>query len=172
MTTSKTTSPRFIVDFINKEIIGTKASFDKASKGISPIYDELTAKMNAHPAFALKVKEQKHKSSKAKRTYEGMDFKFMENYISIQQNAAQIMAEYISVKAFAVKNKFSIYPFTKKWFLGEFDPLGNGFDMDAAKEAITNAMIGKAVWSVPVLKAADDETDKQTEAADAITDAA
>ena len=147
MTTSKTTNPRFIVDFINKEIIGTKASFDKASKGISPIYDELTAKMNAHPAFALKVKEQKHKSSKAKRTYDGMDFKFIEDYIAIQQTkkAADVMAEYISVKAFAKESGISVYPFIKKWFLGEFDPDGNGFDMDAAKKAIYEAKMAEAV---------------------------
>ena len=36
-----TISERFIIDFINKKIIGTKASFDKASKGSGAIYEEL-----------------------------------------------------------------------------------------------------------------------------------
>ena len=32
---------RFTINFIKKQIIGTKASFDKASKGSGPIYEEL-----------------------------------------------------------------------------------------------------------------------------------
>ena len=68
MKTNEKTNARFIVDFLHKQIIGTKASFAKASKGVSPIYEELTAKINAHPAFELIVKEQKRKSNKAKRT--------------------------------------------------------------------------------------------------------
>ena len=49
-------------------------------------YEELTEKMNAHPTFTLVIKEPKKKSDKPKRTYFGMDFKFMEKYISIQKN--------------------------------------------------------------------------------------
>ena len=153
-TTKKMNENRFVVDFLNKKIIGTKASFDKASKGISPIYEELTAKINAHPTFALTVKEQKRKSAKAKRTYEGMDFKFIEDYISIQEakRAANTMAEYVSVKAFAEASGISIYPFVKKWFLGEFDPDGEGFDMAAAKEAIMAAKMAEAVLNAAPAK--------------------
>ena len=140
---------RFIVDFLHNEIIGTKASFNKASKGISPIYEELTAKINAHPTFALKVKEPKRKSTKTKRTYDGMDFKFIENYISIQEarRAANIMAEYNSVKAFAKASGISVYPFVKKWFLGEFDPDGVGFDMKKAHQELIAAGIEEAVMN-------------------------
>ena len=45
---------RFTVDFINQKIIGTKASFDKASKGFGPIYEEL-ADMKC--AFNITLKE-------------------------------------------------------------------------------------------------------------------
>ena len=156
MKTNEKTNARFIVDFLHKQIIGTKASFAKASKGVSPIYEELTAKINAHPAFELIVKEQKRKSNKAKRTYDGMNSAFIEAYISIQGiKAAQIMNEYQAVKAFAEAQKMSVYPFVKKWFLGEFDPDGEGFDMDAAKQAISDAMIAEAVLNAAT--AGDDE---------------
>ena len=80
---------RFTVDFINQKIIGTKASFDKASKGFGPIYEELADKAAKHPDFALIVKEQKKHTTKAKKTYYGMDFDFMEAYISTRKNAKQ-----------------------------------------------------------------------------------
>ena len=89
---------RFTVDFINKKIIGTKASFDKASKGFGPIYEELAEKVANHPTFVLTVKEQKKHTTKAKRTYNGMDFDFMEAYIETRVNADQLMKEYKAVK--------------------------------------------------------------------------
>ena len=82
---------RFTVDFINQKIIGTKASFDKASKGFGPIYEELADKVDKHPDFKLLVKEQKKHTTKAKKTYNGMDFAFMKAYISTRKNAEQIM---------------------------------------------------------------------------------
>ena len=92
---------RFTVNFITKEITGTKASFDKASKGFGPIYEELAEKVAKHPDFELVVKEQKKHTTKAKRTYNGMDFDFMEAYIETRVNAEQIMAEYEAVKKMA-----------------------------------------------------------------------
>ena len=67
----------FVVDFFNSKIIGTKASFNKASKGNGPAYEELTALIARHPDFKLVVKEPKKHTTKAKRTYNGMDFDFM-----------------------------------------------------------------------------------------------
>ena len=77
MTTATASSIRFTLDVFNKTISGTKASFDKASKGFGPIYEELAEKVAKHPTFALIVKEQKKHTTKAKRTYNGMDFDFI-----------------------------------------------------------------------------------------------
>ena len=66
-----TTSERFIIDFINKQIIGTKASFDKASKGAGAIYEELATKVAKHPAFELVIKEQKSASTSRRRPMTG-----------------------------------------------------------------------------------------------------
>ena len=141
MTTSTKNTACFIVNFFDKTISGTKTSFSKASKGISPFYEELTTKMETHPTYTLAIKEPKHKSAKAKRTYEGMDFSFMENYIRIQENGDQTMKEYEEIKAFANEQKMSVYPFVKKWFLSKFGSNEEGFDMAKAKKEISDAQI-------------------------------
>ena len=135
----------FTVNFFDNTISGTKASFNKASKGNGPAYEELTALIARHPDFTLVVKEPKKHTTKAKRTYNGMDFDFMEAYIETRVNAEQIMAEYEAVKKMAEDSGISVYPFTKKWFLGEFDSNGEGFDMEQAKKEIANHRIAKAV---------------------------
>ena len=135
----------FSVNFFDDTIYGTKASFNKASKGNGPAYEELTALIARHPDFTLVVKEPKKHTTKAKRTYNGMDFGFMEAYIETRVDAEQIMAEYEAVKKMAEDSGISVYPFTKKWFLGEFDPDKQGFNMEQAKEEIANHRIAKAV---------------------------
>lgn len=51
-TTSTNSAVRFTIDFFKQTITGTKASFAKAGKGFGPEYEELTAKMAAHPTFS------------------------------------------------------------------------------------------------------------------------
>lgn len=140
-TTSKT---HFTLDFFNKTISGTKASFNKANKGFGAEYEELTAKMTAHPDFTLVIKEPKTKITRAKRDYAGMDFKFMEDYIATLDNAESTLDTYKAVKAEAENCKISVYPFTKKWFIKEFGTEEEGFDMKSAKERITNFRMAKA----------------------------
>ena len=143
-TTEKITV-RFTIDFFGHKIIGTKASFNKASKGSGAEYEELAAKIAAHPDFELVVKEQKHKSIKAKRTYDGLDFPFMEAYILTQSDSNALMAEYKSVKAMAKSCASNVYALTKKWFLETFATEDEPFDMAAAREAINAYRIQKAV---------------------------
>ena len=56
-------------------------------------------------------------ASVAKKTYDGLDFKFMEDYIRTLANADAIMAKYKSVKKMAKDCDTKTYPMTKKWFL-------------------------------------------------------
>lgn len=142
----KNTTPtvRFAIDFPGKKIIGTKASFSKASKGVGPEYEELAAKVAAHPDFELTIKEQEHKINRAKRSYEGLDFKFMENYIATFADAAAWHKKYKAVKQMAKDCGCPTYPLTKKWFLENFGSEEDGFDMAAAKERITNFRIIQA----------------------------
>ena len=162
--TANNNTVRFTIDFINKKIIGTKASFDKASKGFGPAYEELSEKISKHPDFTLEVKEPKKHTTKAKRTYNGMDFDFMEAYIETRENAEQLMTEYKSVRAKAKEWGMSIYPFTKKWFLDKFDPNGEGFDMEKAKEKISNYRMEKAIQSAThTEKQEEDQSAEETE---------
>ena len=131
---NKKNAPRFVIDFVNKAIIGTKASFDKAGKGEGVIYEELAVKIEAHPSFKLVIKEQKKHSTKAKETYDGLNFDLMEKYIAIQPNSASLMLAYNGAKKMAKDTGSSVYPFTKKWFLGQF----KDFDVAKAKEAISD----------------------------------
>ena len=145
-TTTKTASAntRFALDFFNKKIVGTKASFNKASKGFGSEYEELAAKMAAHPDFTLEVKEQKHKTTQAKKTYDGLDFKFMEDFISTLDAPKEMMAKYNAVKKMAKDCGTKVYPLTKKWFLDTFSTVNHPFDMDEAREAINAYRIQQA----------------------------
>ena len=134
----------FCVDFINHTISGSKASFKKASVGKGEYYEELTTLAANHPNFEMVVKEQQKRTAHAKRTYNGMDFLFMENYIKLVLHDEMIAKEYDAVKEMAKKSGKSVYPFTKKWFLNRFNTEENPFDIDDAKEAITKAQFAEA----------------------------
>lgn len=145
--TSSKSVVRFTLNFFDKTITGTKASFNKANKGFGPEYEELTSKMAAHPDFKLVLKEQNAKTTKSKRTYEGMDYKFMEDYIATFEDDT-LVKEYNAVKEMAENCGTKAYPLTKKWFLGKFSDTEGVFDMDAAKEAIADFRIVKAKSSI------------------------
>ena len=133
---------RFTIDFVGKKIVGTKASFNKAGTGVGAIYEELAAKVAAHPDFELVIKEQKHRSNKAKQTYDGLNFPLMEKFIAIQEDAETLTKAYTNAKQMARNTGVSVYPFVKKWFLGQF----KNFDVAEAKEAISDyniALVGK-----------------------------
>ena len=156
-----TSSVRFTLDFFKKTITGTKASFNKAGKGFGPEYEELTSKMAAHPDFKLVVKEQKTKTTKAKRTYEGMDYKFMKDYIATFEDETMVKA-YNAVKKMAEDCGTKAYPLVKKWFLAKFSDMDGVFDMEAAKKDIANYRIAKAQASIleVVCEAAAEELDE------------
>ena len=145
--TTNTNTVRFTLDVFKKTISGTKASFDKASKGEGPIYEELARKMAAHPDYKLIIKEQNIQKEK-KETYEGLNFALMESYIGIQENAKELMEAYKEVKKFAKEAKLSSYPITKKWFLEQFE----GFNVTKAKKDIYEVK-SKAVVAKVSIKA-------------------
>lgn len=145
--TTKKIIVRFTIDFIEQTITGTKASFNKAGKGYGPEYEELASKTAAHPEFELVIKEQKKHSTKAKRVYDGLDFPFMEDYISIKPNADILMKEYEAVKKAAEDASKKTYPLTKKWFLGTFGTKENPFDMEKAHKDISDFRITQAKQS-------------------------
>lgn len=129
--------PRFTVDFINKKIAGTKASFDKAKRYGSSEYNELRGLMNDNPGFEIVVKTVKQ--NKSKQAYKKLDFTFIERYISIQPDAEKIMREYEAIKISAKSLGRSVYPDTKRWFIERFSSEDKLFNMDEAAKAIEAA---------------------------------
>ena len=138
---NKKNAPRFVINFVDKTITGTKASFDKAGKGEGAIYEELAAKVAAHSDFELVVKEQKKRSNKAKQTYDGLTFDLMKKFIAIQPNSASLMNGYEGAKKMAKEIGSSVYPFTKKWFLGQF----KDFNVAEARKAISDHNVSLVV---------------------------
>ena len=129
--TASTANVRFTIDFIKKTITGTTASYNKASKGSGPIYEELAAKMAAHPDFTLVKKEPK--SNKARQVYKGMDIDFMRDYIKAKKDPA-FEEKFEKVLTFAENSKKSKYPIAKKFFLKQY----KDFKYDAAKVLVEN----------------------------------
>lgn len=145
MTNTAMRKNAFTVNFFNKSIIGTKAAFNKASKGEGSHYEELTRLMAQHPEFKLDIKEPKIQKEK-KETYEGLTFDLMKAFIEIQANSKELMKDYEDVKQFAEDAKMSSYPITKKWFLEQFED----FNVNKAKKAIYEVKSKAVVAKVSV----------------------
>ena len=62
----------------------------------------------------------------------------------------------------AEDSKISVYPFTKKWFLGEFGTKENPFDMEKAKKEISDAKIAIAVLGTAILSKTQAENEEDT----------
>ncbi len=114
-----TNSIRFTLDFVNKAIVGTKASFDKASKGYGPIYEELAEKMAKHPDFTVKIKAPKT-PAKPKQTYAGMDIPFMRDFLIAMGDSITLKTLDDAI-AYAKKMGMSKYPLAKRVFFDTYD---------------------------------------------------
>ena len=114
----------FTVKFRENKIVGSKASFKKASKINSPQYEELTAILKEHPDFQLVEKEQKSNSSK--RTYKGLNEKTMRYFIETRHS--NDLEAFDSMLKNAKETKINAYPIIKKWFINRYGVNGK-FDM-------------------------------------------
>lgn len=139
---------RFAVDFANKQIIGTETNLNKAKRYGSPEYNELCKLIEAHPRFEVVAKAIQRRANK--QTYKELNFAFIETYISIQPNAAEIKSEYEHVKHIAASLNISVYPYTKSWFLKKFSISGSPFDMDKAREEINTTKPAAALALVEI----------------------
>ena len=116
---SRRNPARFAIDFANRQIIATETVLNKAKRFGSTEYTELCRLTNAHPQFSI-VKKEVEQSTK-KKTYKHLSFSFMEEYISIQPNADEVMREYKAIRQVTMEWETGAYPRTKSWFLKKFD---------------------------------------------------
>ena len=118
----------FSVDVINKTITASAATLNRAKNPNSKEYVELGLLLADHPDFTIKEKATN------KKTYDGLTFKFMRDYILIQENPVDLMDEFEGIK----KSFGEKYPIVKKWFLDTFKDEDGNFNMAEAKREITN----------------------------------
>ena len=108
---------KFNYNFINRTIEGSKRSIERANKGLSPEYYELTQKLAEHPDFD--VVEKIIKRNESKKTYRNLSLSRMKDYIDLQDDSEQKLDEFEAVKKIA-KARGALYPICKKWFLATY----------------------------------------------------
>ena len=128
---SNSTVARFTVDFLTKSIVGSRASFTKAGKGVSPIYEELMALIAKHPDYSFEVKEPKKRSSKPRQTYKGMDIPFIKDFLAAVGDT-KTLEKVNDVIAYAEKDKLHKYPLVKYELFEAYKE----FDYNDAKEIV------------------------------------
>ena len=107
----------FTLNFVNKSIVGTKSAIARANKCLEPEYSELCSLLEKHPTFNVEVKQIDKK--KDKKTYHGLSFQAMKDFIATQENSKLMLAKFEKVMEVA-EAKGAKYPLTKKWFLKNY----------------------------------------------------
>lgn len=98
------------VNAFEKTITVSRSFYKKACNYGTNEYNELRKAMSENPDFIIEFKKIQ------KKTYNGLDFSRMEDYIRTQPRSAERLAEFEEIKKVAGA-KCSLYPLTKKWFL-------------------------------------------------------
>ena len=132
----------FAVNFAENTIIASKTTLKKASIPNSPEYKALMKLMKQNPTFTVEAKVIKEATGK--KTYEGLNKAFIEKYISIQTNAADLKAQYEQAA------KMGKFPLVRKWFLNTF----KNFDMATAKKEIEQAIFAEIASAATEKKSA------------------
>ena len=104
----------FVIDFSKSSIVASATTLKKARKPESPEYRVLTELLCVHPNFCVIEKDIQKKPGK--KTYKGLTFQTMLDYIRTQTNSEDKIKAYNAVRRIA-KVKGCEYPLTKKWFL-------------------------------------------------------
>ena len=132
----------FSVDVVKKTITASAATLSRAKNPNSKEYVELCLLLVDHPGFKVKEKATN------KTTYDGLTFKFMRDYILIQDDCDELMDEFEAVKLSSNEK----YPIVKKWFLDTFKDEDGNFSMAKAKREITNGKIESAKARVKAVR--------------------
>ena len=133
-----TKATRFTLNFVNKKIVGTQTSFDMASKGSGPVYEELMKLVKNHPDFKFKIKELTQRSDKPKETYKGFNVEFIKDYFSArdEQDGTNYRAELDAALAYAEFEKESRLNEARKTLKQFFDSEESPFNFNDAKKIV------------------------------------
>ena len=107
-----------IINERNKALEITKKFAAAASRFGSEEYMELKAARSEFPTFKVLIKTT---SRKAKDSFKGLTYEFMENYIKSRSNSEDIIQEYNQMREIG-KSVASVkaYSQIKKWFLEKY----------------------------------------------------
>ena len=103
------------INYTKKTIEITKSFEKKAREYGSDAYQTLRNVKNEFPKFELVVK-----APKSSNTFKGMDYDFMVEYISKQENADELMASFNKLREKELK-----YAEIKQWFIETFPVFAN-----------------------------------------------
>ena len=109
---------KITVNLIDKKIEVSKTFYKKATNPKSAEYRDLRAAMIENPTFDVVLKESDKKS------YNGLDFDRMKEYIETQPNSEANLKKLERVMETA-ETKGAKYPLTKQWFLKTFPEYKN-----------------------------------------------
>ena len=132
------------VNTIESTITVSKAFYKKASVYGTAEYAELHNAVRENPTFKIVFKVIE------KKTYGGLTFETMTDYIKTQPNSEWMLVKMAAVMRVA-KAKNSLYPLTKKWFLSTFP----AYKANAVSEAEAAALMKQAEAEIADLIAED-----------------
>ena len=95
---------KFTVDFADKAIKCSKVAYERACKGQEPEYSELSALVEKHPTFDVKIKTASETATK--NMYRNLTFDKMREYIKTQPNSEEALKEMEIVIDIAEAKKF------------------------------------------------------------------
>lgn len=101
------------VNMENHTLTVSEAFYKRASVYGTDEYHQLKRATNENQGFKIVIK------SSERKTYNGLTFDRMAEYIKTQPNSENRMREFEAVKTIA-EAKGSKYPLTKKWFLATY----------------------------------------------------
>ena len=141
------------INVIETSITVSKTFYKRASVYGSTEYLELRSAMMENPTYSIEIK------SIEKKTYSGLTFAKMKDYIETQPDSDKMLKKFAAVQRIA-KAKGSRYPLTKKWFLNAYpDYKENEVSEAETKELIAEAAEDAEIATELEALAADTDTD-------------
>ncbi len=139
------------INAIEGTITVSNAFYKKASAYGSAEYAELRQAMLENPTFQIVFKTIE------KKTYNGLTFEKMTDYIKTQPDSDKMLIKFAAVQRIA-KAKGSLYPLTKKWFLNTFPSYKVNEVIEAEAKKLTAELTAEAEAEIAALISDSAET--------------
>jgi len=129
------------LNHFSREILISKSFSKAAMNPNSAEYQDLMEVMNTHPNY--RVSERAIKTNSNKKTYSGLTYQYMRNYILLHTTAEEQTEEMAKFEKLILLSKCQSkslrYPTIKKWFLEKYPEVSSFGTIGAdTKIQITN----------------------------------